>query len=207
MKKWQKQIGWTLLGALVVAIIAAWFRNNRDTISAIPGVGDVFNYVMPDTGGFNMPSVNIPGLVLPDTGSGVVIPDRNGMQYPKANSCGCGTSRKVELVLPTKPVEAPGAVNILPPPMRVQYEPPPCVMQTDYDAMGAPGTSLGNWYRGPRGLKSKHYNELQSAGYSPSVANWMRYVMNYPRGIAGNQNRSDQVRAINAHKGSFQRCM
>lgn len=206
MKKWQKQIGWTLVGAFIVAIIAAFFRKNRDFISSVPIAGDVFNYVMPETG-FAMPGINIPGLTLPDFG-GVTLPERREpMAYPPANSCGCGTNNASEIVESFTPIVDNTSVAILPPAIQATYTPPPCVMQTDWNALTAPGTVLGNWLRGSRGIKQKHYNELVSAGYQPSPAGWARYVVDYPRGIGNNQNRTqDRANILNLAE-NFQRCM
>lgn len=199
-----------VFGALVVALLTAWLKRNRELVQAIPGVGDVFNYVMPDSGGFRLPGITIPGLTLPPVQTlETVMPNSsggNGGSYPPASSCGCGTSTRTELVVnftpnPSRPPPVFDPV-VLP-----AYSPPPCIQQTDYNALTAIGTTLGDWLRGPRGLKSKHFAELQSAGYPPSVAGWAKYVVDMPRGIGGNQNRTADRANILSLAKNYQRCM
>lgn len=206
MKKWQKDLLWALTGAFIVALLVAFLKKNRDIISDIPGVGDVFNYVMPEAG-FSLPSISVPGLTLPDLGGGVILPERREMDYPAANSCGCGRNNTDIIVAQPTPYVDNTSINILPPAIQATYVPPPCVMQTDYQALTAPGTVLGNWLRGPRGIKQKHYNELVSAGYQPSPAGWARYVVEMPRGISGKQNRTQDRLNILSLAKNFQRCM
>jgi hypothetical protein len=208
--KTRDAIVFSVFGAVIVALLSAWAKRNREIVGAVPIVGDMFNYVMPDSGGFRLPGITIPGLTLPpvQTLQTVMQSQENsrGGNYPPANSCGCGTSTREELVINFSPNPS------RPPPMfdpvtLPAYSPPPCIQQTDYNALTAIGTTLGDWLRGPRGLKSKHFAELQNAGYPPSVAGWAKYVVEMPRGINGNQNRTaDRANILNLAK-NFQRCM
>lgn len=193
-----------VIGLVIVALVILFSKQGRDMISQV--TGGALN--IPDFGGLDLPTG--PGADIIDfetgrkiNGVGFVPPSSDAAKKQGCCCDGGGVSSTAFIFNTPNTRDIPDpSFDILSP----AYIAPPCIPGIDFEAMGAPGTVLGDWYRGPRGLKGKHYAEASSAGYAQTVAGWMQYVLDYPRGIAGNQNRSDQVRAINVHTDNYQRC-
>lgn len=169
------------IGGLIILVLIFW-RQGRETITQVmsgaPLSFDFGDGYTPST------SLGFPELRIPII-NGVSGPPPSLTPVSADNGCCCnggGSQQVVRVSRPGLVIPSPGYTP--------GYRPAPCVNQIDYQAMAAPGTPQYIWHTTVGRLQAKHFNELAQAGYQQSIAGWLNYIVDYPRGIAGNQNRS-----------------
>ncbi len=131
-KKLQRNIIYTLVGALVVAFVWALIKRSKDEIALIPGASEVLEFfspdlLMPESNDFDLKpysfgDINVGGLSVPQQ-TGI----EQGADYAPYNSCNCGTGAgRIEMVFNTSEI---ARISMPPPDVYIptaEYVPPPC---------------------------------------------------------------------------------